>query len=154
MARKDVEPRRRTVQRVSALKKQYLALRTEAGKLRRKEVAVWRQLERLVGRKSAHLTTVVHKPGGRETVTQSRPPGRAQSLLALARMQGGSGLFCGCSPIRILPQPNGDIDVCILVGCSNDPATAGFRCEYWCGTLEAEPVVGITKRARRRRISR
>jgi len=153
MARKNVKQSRRIVQRVSALKKQYLELRTEAGKLRRKELAVWRQLERLVGRKPTHLTTVVHKPGGQETVTHSGPGG-AKSLLAMARAQGGSGLFCGCSPIRILPQPNGDLDVCILVGCSNDPATTGFRCDYWCGTLEAEPVVAIAKRAPRRHMSR
>jgi hypothetical protein len=63
-------------------------------------------------------------------------------------------LLCGCSPIRILPQPNGDIDVCVLIACSNDPATSGFRCEYWCGTLQAEPVVGIALRARRRRTAR
>ncbi len=153
MARRNVEPSRPMVRKLSALRKQYLALRVEAGRLRRKELAVWRRLEKLVGRKPGHLTTIVHKPGRKDSVTHSQPRGRAQSLLAVARARGGSGLFCGCSPIRILPQPNGDIDVCILVGCSNDPATTGFHCEYWCGTLEAEPVVAIARRARRRRMS-
>jgi len=77
----------------------------------------------------------------------SRPPGRGQSLIAVARAIGGSGLFCGCSPIRILPQPNGDVDICILVSCSDDSATTAYRCEYYCGTLEAEPTVA-SRRAR------
>jgi hypothetical protein len=153
MARRNIEPGR-PARKLAAIRKQYIALRAEAGRLRRKEQAVWRRLEKLVGRKPRHLTTILHRPGRKDRVTHSRPPGRGRSLTAVARAIGGSGLFCGCSPIRILPQPNGDVDVCILVSCSDDPATTGYRCEYYCGTLEAEPTVGIAARPGRRRKSR
>jgi len=148
---------RSTLAGVSALERNYRGLRKEAGKLRREELAFWRGLEKLVRGIPGHLTTVEHRPGRKDKITHPRPGrggSRGGSLLAVARARGSSGLLCGCSPIRILPQPNGDIDVCVLIACSNDPATTGFRCEYWCGTLEAEPVVSIARRTRRRRASR
>jgi hypothetical protein len=88
---------------------------------------------------------------GRKTDGPRPPAITTGSLRAIARARGSTGLFCGCPPIRILPQPNGDLDICVLIDCSNDPATSGFRCEYWCATLEAEPVVAIARQPARRR---
>ncbi|MGD9744022.1 MAG: hypothetical protein AB7J30_17425 [Hyphomicrobium sp.] len=153
MARQHGKEMRRVVRAVSPLEKRYLGLRTEARKLRREELALWRKLETLIGGKSGRFTKVEHRPGKKDKITH-QPRSASESLSAVARARGSSGLFCGCSPIRLLPQPNGDLDVCILVGCSNDPATTGFRCEYWCATLEAEPVVAIARQARRRRTAR
>jgi hypothetical protein len=141
---------RATTRTLRSLEKNFLALRAKAGRLRGREIALLRRFEKLArrGRKN-HLTTIEHRPGRKDKITQHRAPG-SRSLVALARAQGGSGLFCGCRPIRIFPQPNGDIDFCILIGCSNDPF-AGFHCEYWCSTLVASTVVGIAKSRRRRR---
>jgi hypothetical protein len=71
------------------------------------------------------------------------------SLTAVARIKDGSGLLCGRPPILIKPQPNDDIDICILIACSDDPASSGFHCSYYCLTLEAPPVVGIARHTRR-----
>lgn len=138
---------------LSRLKKQYLGLRAKANRLRRNELTIWRKLEKLVGKKPIHLMTVSHRRGRKDKITHHRPAG-SPSLSTLARARGSSGLLCGCSPILIKRQPNDDIDICVLIACSDDPATAGFRCEYWCTTLEAPPVVGIARLARRRRRSR
>lgn len=145
-----MKDRRNILRGLSKFAKQYRGLRTDAKRLRRHELTVWRKLERLFGRKSGHLMTVARRPRRKDKVTHHRPAGPRQ-LVALARARGSSGLLCGCSPILIKRQPNDDIDICILIACSDDPATAGFRCEYWCMTLEAEPVVAIARTARRRR---
>jgi hypothetical protein len=143
---------RMTLDSVAALEQRYHGLRREAGRLQREELAFWRGIERLMRGVRGRLTTVEHKPGRKDKITHGRlGRGGGDSLVAVARQRGSSGLLCGCSPIRIMPQPNGDIDVCVLIACSNDPATSGFRCEYWCGTLEAEPVVSIARRTGRRR---
>jgi hypothetical protein len=117
----------------------------KAGTLSRDEQALWRRVAKVARRgKDTHLTTVKHAAGRKDRI--SRQPLRGSpSLLAVARARGSSGLLCGCSPIVIKRQPNGDIDICILIDCSNDPKTAGFRCHYWCSTLVAPPVVGIAR---------
>lgn len=137
------------IRELRGVEKRYLGVRARAGKLRREEFALLRRLEKVLRRgKAKHLTTVEHRPGRKDRVTHHRPTG-SRSLVALARARGGSGLLCGCRVIIIRPQPNGDIDVCVLIECSNDPATSGFRCHYYCGTLEAEPVVAIARRRSR-----
>jgi hypothetical protein len=136
--------------RLKVLEKQLLALRARAAKLQRQESTLWRNIHTLVGGRSGRLTTMEHAT--RRKTDGPRPPAiTTGSLREIARARGSTGLFCGCPPIRILPQPNGDLDICVLIDCSNDPATSGFRCEYWCATLEAEPVVAIARRSARRR---
>lgn len=137
------------VRRLAALEKRLLALRAQAGKLKRQETAAWREIQSLLGRQQGKLTVMADKRRGGRGSGGAQPT--SGSLTAVARMAGSSGLFCGCAPVRIIPQPNGDVDVCVLVECSNDPATSGFRCSYWCGTLEAEPIVAIARRKRRAR---
>jgi hypothetical protein len=134
--------RRASARGFSALEKRLLKLRTKGAALRREERAVERAIDRLVPGKRGRLTRVRHG-AARARTAHPRPTGPRLSLAA-ARRRGNGGLFCGCRPIRILPQPNGDLDICILVGCD-----AEF-CEYWCGTLEAEPVVAIAARKRKR----
>lgn len=153
MAAKGKPAQRGGIRELRSIEKHYLGLRAKAGKLRRDEIALLRRLDKLVRRgKTSHLMTLEHRPGRKDKVTYHRSTG-SQSRTALARARG-SGLFCGCRVIIIRPQPNGDIDVCILIDCSNDPATAGFRCHYYCSSLVATPVVGIARRAQRRRRSR
>ena len=129
-----------TAAEFAALNKQLLALRRKAAALRREERAIERAVGRLVAGRTGRLTTV---KGARGAQKHPRPTGRRMSLAA-ARQSGGGGLFCGCPPIRIFPQPNDDLDICILVGCENG------ICEYWCATLEAPPIVAIARRGRRR----
>ncbi|MGH6948877.1 MAG: hypothetical protein ACREDZ_16225 [Kiloniellales bacterium] len=148
MALESKKAKRELTRSFSGLERDYRALRAKAGKLRREELAVWRRLEKLVRGKPGRLMTVSHRRGQKDKITRPRSTGSG-SFLALARARGSSGLFCGCRPIVIAPQPNDDIDVCILIACSNDPATSGFRCEYWCTTFEAPPVVAVARGTRR-----
>ncbi|HET9413724.1 MAG TPA: hypothetical protein VFO74_06330 [Pseudolabrys sp.] len=150
--RRKTKAAREVTRKLARLKKQYLGLRAKANRLRRGELTIWRKLEKLAGRKPVHMMAVIHRRGRKDEITH-HPPAGSPSLMALARARGSSGLLCGCSPIIIKQQPNEDIDICILIACSDDPATTGFRCEYWCTTLEAPPVVGIARVARRRRRS-
>jgi len=137
--------------RLKKLEAELVALRARAGKLQRQEAAVWRRIETLLGKPEGRLTSHTHA-AARGGGAGPRPPvGSTGKLSAIARMAGSTGLFCGCPPIRIQPQPNGDVDVCVLIECSNDPATSGFHCSYWCGTLVAEPIVAIARSARGRR---
>jgi hypothetical protein len=139
----------RTLREVKRLRKQFLALRRRAGKMRREERALLQRLATtLRGGKAAHLMTTKPRRGGKEVTTEEPVSG---SLTSVARMRGGSGLFCECAPILIKPQPNEDIDICILIDCSNDPSTSGFHCSYYCLTLVAPPIVGMVKRPGRRR---
>ena len=129
--------------KISALEARLLGLRAKAVALRREERAAWRDLQKLLRGEPAYLTTVEYMKGRKDKIKRRLLPGTA-SLLAVAQERGGSGMFCGCRPIRIFPQPNGDTDICILVACSDG------ACEYWCGTLVAPPIVGIAPSARRR----
>ena len=122
------------------LRKQFLALRKRAGKVRREERALLQRLAAALRRgKAAHVMTTKPRRRGKETISEQAVSG---SLTTVARMRGGSGLFCECAPILIKPQPNDDIDICILIDCSNDPQTSGFHCSYYCVTLVAPPMVG------------
>ncbi|HXG50047.1 MAG TPA: hypothetical protein VNN77_01400 [candidate division Zixibacteria bacterium] len=141
---------RSRLRRLRMLEKKYLGLRAKAAGLRRREFAVWRALDRLLQDRPGHWITLERRPGRKDRTISHRLPRGSRSLLALARSRGSSGLFCGCRVIVVKPQPNGDLDVCVLIGCSDDPKTSGFRCEYWCATFEAEPVVAIARSRRRR----
>jgi hypothetical protein len=153
VALKNTKAAEDVIRKVRVLESRYLGLRAKAGKLRRDELNLWRSLEKVVRRRSGRLVILEHKPGRKDKITHERSAGSG-SLVTMARARGSSGLFCGCRVIRIQPQPNGDIDICILIDCSNDPETSGFRCHYWCATIEAEPVVAIARATRRRRQSR
>jgi hypothetical protein len=143
---------RMTLDSIAALEQRYHGLRTQAGGLQREELAFWRGIERLMRGIRGRLATVKHSPGRKDKITHGRPGrGGGGGLVAVARQRGSSGLLCGCPPIRILPQPNGDIDVCVLVACSNDPPTSGFHCDYWCATLKGEPMVAIARTRRPRK---
>jgi hypothetical protein len=144
MARK-ASKRVGTAAKFAQLNKRFLDLRREAAALRREERAIERAVDKLVAGRTGRLTTTKHVRGRQHGVGHPRPTG-PRLPLAVARQRGGGGLFCGCPPIRIFPQPNDDLDICILVGCDNG------SCDYWCVTLEAPPIVAIArKRGRRRR---
>jgi len=133
---------RRSLQQVKRFEKQFKALRAKAGSLRRQELALLKGLATLMrAGKSPRLTTIEHRTSGRDKVTQ-QPIRGTTSPVAVARQRGGSGLFCECAPIRVIRQPNDDLDICILIDCSDSPETTGFRCSYYCMTLVAPPLVG------------
>ena len=129
---------------LTRLNAQLLQLRRKASALRREERAIERAVDKLVAGRTGQLTTVKHAQAGKRAASHPARPTGPRLSLAVARQRGGGGLFCGCPPIRIFPQPNDDLDICILVGCDNG------TCDYWCVTLEAPPVVGIERRSRRR----
>jgi hypothetical protein len=126
------------------LNTQLLRLRREAAALRRKERTIERAVDKLVAGRTGRLTTTKTLRSRKGAGVHPRPTG-PRLPLAVARQRGGGGLFCGCPPIRIFPQPNDDLDICILVGCEDG------RCDYWCATLEAPPVVAIAARRPRRK---
>lgn len=136
-----------TAPKFTALDKRLLDLRRKAAALQREERAIERELDKLVAGRRGQLTTVTHARARTLTPGHPRPTG-PRIPLAAARQRGGGGLFCGCPPIRIFPQRNDDLDICILVGCDNG------SCDYWCVTLEAPPIVGIAAPRPRRRATR
>jgi hypothetical protein len=141
MARRNIGPGRPMARKLAALKQKYLALRAEAGKVRRKEQAVWRKLEKLVGKKPSHLTTVLHKPGRKDRETQSRPPGRGQSLTAVARARGGCGVVCGggLHPGQLLRR-SGDHGLPLRVLLRNPGGGADRR---HCGAVPASAKIPL-----------
>jgi len=144
MARRARTGGRRLARNFTALETRLLGLRKKAAALRREERAAERAMERIIGRRTGRVTRLREGAAKRGGAAHGRPTGPRVSL-AVALRRGGGGLFCGCPPIRIFPQPNDDLDICILVGCAD-----GF-CDYWCTTLVAPPIVGIARARRRRR---
>ena len=93
MARRNTGPGRPMARRLAALRQQYLGLRAEAGRVRRKERAVWRKLEKVVGRKPAHLDS--HQHAHRQEPLRSRLLAAGDRLGVPVRGASSAVAYCG-----------------------------------------------------------
>lgn len=64
-----------------------------------------------------------------------------------ASRPGAGRLGCGCDLILTAPQPNGEVDVCFLVGCEDAGEGRRPTCEYYCITLREPELVAIAARS-------
>lgn len=143
--------KQRLVKELHAIEREHQRLRADMRSLRHAEASLYGRLERaLRAANASHLMVVDHRPGKKDRIRRF-PLDGSRMLTALALRNRSSGLFCGCRLILIAPQPDGSVDACVLVGCSNDPEKTGFRCEYWCFTIRQPVVAALSKRPTTRR---